>query len=125
MTSRYGEVDIERVMRTVPRWSLTAQKDDLDVYIQSKVDELDDSAFDNQLKMQVKSSLRPKAGTTFLWVSMVMKQIAGLMAPCAFDISRILGSPTELNELYTKLVRQLASDPILARILAWLAYAER
>ena len=135
VTSRPGENDIEPYLQSceqgskdlapVLNISLHARTEDLTLYVQSKVDVLSQSSFSNQLKSLIRDNLCERAGT-FLWTFLVIEQIAGLPAPCLDDVERLLEeTPKELDELYRQLVTRLIAIPVFARILTWVAYAER
>jgi hypothetical protein len=126
VTSRPGERDIELRLHDVPNKSLHARPKDLNLYVQAKVEELPKYSFTDQLKKQIREILCLQAGGTFLWISIVMKQIGEIEAPSLHEVERLLGeNPKELDELYLKLVMRLITTPVFAKILTWVAYAER
>ncbi|OJD34860.1 ankyrin repeat protein [Diplodia corticola] len=127
ITSRPGERDIEFHLSSkfVLKFPLNAQNADLDIYVKSKVDDLPDYLFTEQLREQVQKKICAQAGGTFLWASLVMKQIAKLEAPSMYEVEKVFEeSPSELDDLYYRLVARLTAVPVCAKVLAWVAYAK-
>lgn len=55
-----------------------------------------------------------------------MKQVVELEAPSLYEVERVLEeNPKELNDLYVRLVTRLLTTPVFAKVLIWVAYAER
>ena len=130
ITSRPGERDIVEQMHKSPTWTLKADPGDLEKFINSKVEHLLGDVEDKQPKRDIESLLQKQAGRTFLWVSIVVKELARLGVPSLHEIQGVFAeNPKDLNELYEKLVaRIIATDTptnTFAKLLIWVAYSER
>ena len=126
VTSRPGETDIEHRLHPVLNRSLHAQTEDLNLYVESKTKLLPSYSFSDQLKTRIRDTVCAQAGGTFLWAYIVMKQILEMEAPSLHEVERLLEeNPKELNELYVRLVTRLITTPVFAKVLTWVAYAER
>ena len=130
LTSRSGEQDINAGLQRFPHLNLQARKEDLKAVINSEVNKLPSHSFDDERKKELEKELRAQAGTTFLWVSAVIKQITGLKFPSMREVRRIFAeNPKDLDELYGKLfTRIIATDTpqkTCEKLLYWVAYSER
>ncbi|KAJ5776942.1 Pfs NACHT and WD domain protein [Penicillium odoratum] len=88
------------------------------VYIDEKVLQLK-SIRDNDVRQQVKNILRQKAGGTFLWAALVIKELEQAKP---WDVLPVLEEvPTGLEELYARMVekiQQLKRDnPVYCRLM--------
>lgn len=126
VTSRPGERDLEHHFQGVPNMTLRVRTEELNLYIKTSVSLLDDDSFSQQMKDQIQQKIAAEAQGTYLWPSMVIKEISKLEAPSMDEVDKVLReSPKDLNELYRKLVTQLTRTPIFAKILIWVAYSAR
>ena len=126
ITSRPGEKDIERHLRQLPSLHLQGHSEDLRFFINSEVESLESYMFDHRLKKEIADTLHAQAGRTFLWISIVLKEIASLEPPSLHDVRIVLAElPKSLNQLYSRLVSRLISTDTLAKILIWVAYSQR
>ena len=130
ITSRPGEKDIEEQLEGMPSWSLQADPEDLKKLIDSKIERLPVCIYNDQLKTKVLDLLHRQAGRTFLWVSIVVKEIEDLEAPSLHEIESVFEeNPKPLNQLYGRqLSRIAASDTAtktFSKLLIWVAYSRR
>jgi alkylhydroperoxidase family enzyme len=123
ITSRH-EKDISHALANTEALSLQARREDVQRFIGAKLESLS-SPF-NRLKPMIKERLAAKAGSTFLWVSIVIRKIKRLELPNQNKVMReIEESPQELDELYQKLAEQLFKEEDTARLLTWVTYARK
>ena len=126
ITSRDGEKDIERQLRHIPHYILKPHSEDLQLFIQSKVDDLESDEFGPSMKDEIISALSRRAGNTFLWVSAMTRQFADLNTPSLHEVRKILsGNPDSLDELYKRIILRLAEEKVFAKILTWVLYSVR
>ena len=130
LTSRPGEQDINAGLQKFPTLELQARIEDLKAVINSEVEKLPSHSFDDERKKEIEKELLAQAGTTFLWVSIVIKQITGLKFPSMREVRRIFAeNPKDLDELYEKLFsRIIATDTpqkTCEKLLYWVAYSEQ
>jgi hypothetical protein len=123
VTSRH-EKDISHVLANTEALSLRARHEDIQRFIGAKLESLS-SPF-HRLKPMIKERLAAKAGSTFLWISIVIRKIKRLELPNQNKVMReIEESPPELGELYQKLAEQLFKEEDTARLLTWVTYARK
>ena len=126
ITSRDGESDIERQLRHMPHYILKPHSTDLQLFIQSKVGDLESDEFGQCMKDEITDALSKKAGNTFLWVSAMARQFADLNTPNLHEIRKILaGNPQSLDELYKEIILRIAKEKVFAKILTWVSYSIR
>ena len=129
VTSRQGEKDLEAHFSRRPReqiLQLRAHTADIQTFIRSEVKNLPDDDFGPWLKEQILDTLLTQAGSTYLWVSLVMKEVSELDFPSLYEVRRVLEqNPKPLVELYNGVVSRLLKHPTFARILVWVAYSAR
>ena len=130
LTSRPGEQDINAELQKFPPLNLQAHTEDLRAVINSQVEKLPSDSYDDKLKREIEKCLNAQAGTTFLWVSIVIKQIAGLKFPSMRDVKEVLTeNPKDLDALYEKLVSRIIEidtrQKTLQKLLYWVAYSNR
>ncbi|KAH8744604.1 hypothetical protein F5883DRAFT_21603 [Diaporthe sp. PMI_573] len=79
----------------------------VDVYIDHCLSEL--PKIQHNLRELVREKMQQKAGGTFLWVSLVIKELKEVMA---WEVLQVLDEvPTELKELYRRMMRQIERLP--------------
>ena len=107
-----------------PKVILRPDRKDLTAFIQSSVQSLPDR-FDNRMRLQLLISLQERTGQTFLWISIIVKEIRRLRMPTIGKIKETIDrSPQGLDDLYRGLVADiLQSDSRL--VLVWVVYANR
>jgi NACHT domain len=121
VTSRQKK-NITRSLANAEALSLKAHCDDIQRFIHAKLESLSSPL--SRLKPLIKQGLAANAGSTFLWVSIVIKRIKRLELPNKKKVMReIEDSPPELDELYQKLSRELFRDEDTIRLLTWAIYA--
>ncbi len=130
ITSRPSEKDIKEQLERLPSWSLQADPEDLKKFINSKIERLPVCTYNDLLKTKVLDSLHKQAGRTFLWVSIVVKEIADLEAPSLHEIESLLAeNPKPLNQLYGRLLSRIAATDTatktFSKLLIWVAYSEQ
>jgi hypothetical protein len=77
----------------------------VDVYIDYCLSELHEIKHDQLLKSSVREKMQQKANGTFLWVSLVFKELKEAMA---WEVLEILEEvPTELKDVYRRMVQQI------------------
>ena len=109
-------------------WRVVLRPDaeDLRIFIQSCANSLPDNRFDIAMKQQILSSLQARAGQTFLWISIMVKEILRMGMPTRDDIKSVIeGSSQDLDELYHGLISKASQSKLNVLILAWTAYAHR
>ncbi|KAF2205561.1 NACHT-domain-containing protein [Delitschia confertaspora ATCC 74209] len=89
----------------------------VNTYIDHCIPELADIQHNKDLQDSVRHEMQRKANGTFLWVSLVMKELKEVMA---WDILQVLDEiPTELKEMYSRMMGQIKQlprqDPELCR----------
>jgi hypothetical protein len=97
----------------------------VNTYIDHCISELTEIQHDEALRHSVRAKMQRKANGTFLWVSLVVKELKDVMA---WDVLEVLDEvPTELKEVYHRMMKQIKQlrrqDPercrqILATIIA-------
>ena len=126
VTSRH-EPDLVNCLQHVPNISLQARSEDLSLYVRSEIDKLPNKELLNdEMRDEIRDTLITQAGRTYLWASLIIKQIRELESPTLHDVELILKRiPEGLNALYSKLADRLLRDPVFAKLLIWVAYAKR
>jgi hypothetical protein len=77
----------------------------VEAYINCRLLELEQIRYDPQLQLSIREIIQQKANGTFLWVSLVMKELKDTMA---WDILQVLGeTPTELKDVYQRMLRHI------------------
>jgi NACHT domain len=121
VTSRH-EKDISHALVNTEALSLQARHEDIQHFIHAKLGSLSGPL--NRLKPMIKEKLAANAGSTFLWISIVIRKIKRLELPNKKKVMReIEDSPPELDELYQKLAQKLFKEEDTARLLTWVTYA--
>ena len=122
-TSR-PEQPILDIWSGLPKAILRPDPKDLIAFIHSSVESLPDR-FDNRMRRQLSVSLQGRAGQTFLWLSIMVREVRYLQIPTLSKIKEIIdSSPRDLDDLYDNLISNtLKTDSKL--ILVWAIYANR
>ncbi|KAF2179516.1 purine and uridine phosphorylase [Zopfia rhizophila CBS 207.26] len=77
----------------------------VNAYIEHCLSELPEIEHDTLLQELVRKKIQQKANGTFLWVSLVIKELKNVMA---WEILQILDEiPTELKEVYRRMMKQI------------------
>ncbi|KAF5844173.1 hypothetical protein GGP41_002253 [Bipolaris sorokiniana] len=77
----------------------------VDAYIDHCLSELPEIQHDNILRESVRDKMQQKAGGTFLWVSLVVKELKEVMA---WEVLQVLEEvPTQLKDLYRRMLKQI------------------
>ncbi|KAK7178050.1 beta transducin-like protein HET-D2Y [Paraphaeosphaeria sporulosa] len=77
----------------------------VDAYIDHCLSELPEIQYDNLLRESVREQIQRKASGTFLWVSLVVKELKEVMA---WEVLQVLEEvPTELKDVYRRMVKQI------------------
>jgi hypothetical protein len=77
----------------------------VDAYIDRCLLELPEIQHDTPLQDSVREKMRQKANGTFLWVSLVIKELKDVMA---WEVLQVLDKvPTELNDVYRRMIKQI------------------
>ncbi|KAF2731912.1 HET-domain-containing protein [Polyplosphaeria fusca] len=89
----------------------------VDAYINHRLMELEQIQYDQSLQLSVREKMQQKANGTFLWVSLVIKELKDVQA---WEVVQVLEEvPTELTEVYRRmmeLIKQLKrQNPELCR----------
>jgi hypothetical protein len=123
LTSR-PEAYISRCLTKAVTMHLQARRENIQQLVDAKVEALS-SVFEGS-KSEIKKQLGAQAGSTFLWVDIIVKRINRLTLPNWRKIKReIDDTPIELQELYKKLTHKICEDEDNARLLIWVLYARR
>ncbi|KAK4166938.1 WD40-repeat-containing domain protein [Cladorrhinum sp. PSN259] len=115
VSSRY-RMDIEQRLKLNSarrRLSLELNEDRLskavDIYIDRRVSELEAIKDDGPLKQQIKDRMRQKANGTFLWVSLVFKELQEVQV---WDVLKVSDEvPATLKSLYGRMMKQIQQLP--------------
>jgi hypothetical protein len=77
----------------------------VDAYIDHCLSELPEIQHDNLLRESVREQMQQKASGTFLWVSLVVKELKEVMA---WEVLQVLEEvPTELKDVYRRMMKQI------------------
>lgn len=127
ITSRPDESDIKSSLVNFHSMSLHARSEDLNLYVRSELDKLPNKeSLSDPVINKIRDTLEKQAGSTFLWASLIIKQVGELDAPSLYQVEELLkGIPEGLDKLYSKLADRLIIKPLFAKILTWVAYAKR
>jgi hypothetical protein len=107
-------------------WTLQAVKSDLRIYVQRRLQDIPEEDFSTELKQSAIQQLLQRAGRTFLWVSIIIRQLERLQYFSIDEVERtITNAPEELVDLFRKIVEKLLENEITAKILTWVVYAKR
>ena len=109
-------------------WRVVLRPDaeDLRIFIRSCANSLPSSRFDTTMKQLISSSLEARAGQTFLWISIIVKEILRMGMPTRGDIKSVIeGNSQDLDELYHGLVTKALQFQCNVLILIWTIYAHR
>jgi hypothetical protein len=109
-----------------PMRILRASERDLEVFINGQLESFP-SVFVNDMKEVVRESVMRHADKTFLWISIVLRELRNLDYASPADIEKTIdGNPQELTKLYDSLVQKTcARDERNVAILTWITYAKR
>ena len=125
VSSRPANDRIQHDFQRFPTWTLRANKQDLDYYMQAKLAGL--HRFSSEHKNLAAKRLQQGRDRSFLWLSVVSKKLAQVSLPTTHKIESIIDEiPTELYRLYKNLLDQLKDtnqDDVL-KMLLWVAYAK-
>jgi ankyrin repeat protein len=118
-------VDIARKLNSFPCINLRANPSDLKLLIDSRVATLGN--FGAELQEYAAQLLLSRAGRTFLWVSIVLRQLSKISLPSKAEVRRIIEtSPTDLDELYRTIIdRIMKGNPSQQKLLVWVVYGQR
>ena len=126
ISSRPSEGHMERNLKDFPRWNLHANKQDLDLYVHSKLAELPAELTTKQ-KDLVETLFKERTERSFLWISIAMRKLAQIKGVTTYKLEDTIRKlPTELCLLYKKIIGQLKdkdSEDVL-KLLLWVAYAK-
>ena len=123
LTSR-PETYVSRCMTNAITMSLQARRENIQRLVDSKVKALR-SDFDD-FKAEIEEWLGSQAGSTFLWVDIIIKRIDRLSLPNRRKIRiEIDDTPVELQHLYKTLTHKICEEEDNARLLIWVLYARR
>lgn len=128
LTSRPGEDDIESTCAQlrITTWDLKAHSSDVNVFIDKQLEVLPSTRFTKQMKEEAKNQLVDKVGNTFLWISLMLKQLEKLKYPSITAIKDVIDQcPTDLDDLYQRIIDRLIEDEVGAKMLAWVAYSKQ
>lgn len=77
----------------------------VDAYINHRLSELKQIQYDQLLQLSVREKMQEKANGTFLWVSLIMKELKDAMA---WEVLQVLKDmPTELTDLYWRMMEHI------------------
>ncbi|KAI1207870.1 uncharacterized protein F4807DRAFT_462313 [Annulohypoxylon truncatum] len=114
LTSRPGEDDIERWFRPYHK-DLHVTKDDLAIFIDEKLDEIRYMDKEKGVKEEIREQLLSQSGRTFLWVSVVIRELSHQKLPTKSELDAVLKSiPTDLKDMpltVAELQAALTYDP--------------
>jgi ankyrin repeat protein len=118
-------MDITRKLNSFLCVDLRANPGDLKLLVDSRVATL--SNLGTELQEYAAKSLLSGAEQTFLWVSIVLRQLSKISLPSVAEISRIIEtSPTDLDELYRTIMdRIMKGNTNQQKLLAWVVYGQR
>ncbi|KHO11514.1 NAD(P)-binding domain protein [Metarhizium robertsii ARSEF 23] len=139
IVSSRNEISIERGLRlgeSRTRLSLELKENAEQVshavgeYIRHRVSELVEIQNDKRLQEQVREKMQARANGTFLWVSLVIKELKdeNLMS---WDFLKVIDEmPTELNDLYGRMLEQIerltrGNPELCRRVLSTVTVAYR
>jgi len=100
---------------------------DLLNYIQTRVNELSTKKkYPSKLKQDIQGALSEKAGGTFLWVSLILKDISETTVISKVR-TKLQSLPSSLSEVYSRILNKIQEDDVgNARfILQWMVTARR
>ncbi|KAF8243410.1 hypothetical protein K440DRAFT_637368 [Wilcoxina mikolae CBS 423.85] len=126
ITSR-PEVDILRCLNNLPLLDLKAHEGDIDRHIEEEVSKLPNE-FSPATRDTIEFELKLRSETTFLWTSIVLKDVSRMVQPTPLEIrNKIAQLPGDLDKLYRDLVaKTLEREGDKARLtMLWVAYAKR
>ena len=120
------QTPISELLKTSKHTILHCNPEDLDIFIDSRVKNLDER-FTSNMRQFVRDQLCQRAEDTFLWLEVVIRRILSINMPTQRKIKDpIENSPQELDALYRLLIQGLVQrDKNNARILACVIYARR
>lgn len=79
--------------------------DAVNIYIDRRVAEIESLQDNDALQERIRHTLRHKTDGTFLWVSLVIQQLQTVKSG---DIETVINAvPTDLNEIYAKMIEQI------------------
>ena len=119
---------------TVCKRNLRPPTEDLERFVDQELTKLPDL---EPWKMEIRKAVLQRSGNTFLWISIVLRELSGLpkrrglrFAPPEEVRAEIYKTfdqiPEKLDQLYGDLVqRAFREDDYCIAILAWVAYAKR
>ncbi|VUC35844.1 unnamed protein product [Clonostachys rosea] len=97
---------------------------DIEVYITEQMELLPKSF--NKFHTDILQGISGRAGGTFLWIHIILKEIRKLNFPSKKSIRQVIEkTPQELDELYTTLFRAVSRGKHATAILAWVTFAKR
>ncbi|KAF3073926.1 hypothetical protein CFAM422_003506 [Trichoderma lentiforme] len=125
LTSR-PTTDLNRALRQFPSIVLKASSDDLKTFIQSRIQELD---LREQLEGEVMSLLSSRVEQTFLWISIVLRQLktaSNLLSRA--DMKKMINkTPSRLTDLYESILIPIMQSRDIAaqKLLIWTVFSRR
>ena len=118
-------MDITRKLDSFLCINLRANPGDLKLLVNSRLATLGNLGA--ELQEYAAKLLLSGAERTFLWVSIVLRQLSKISLPSVAEISRIIEtSPTDLDELYRTIMDQIMKgNTNQQKLLAWVVYGQR
>ncbi|KAM0127106.1 hypothetical protein ACHAO1_009690, partial [Botrytis cinerea] len=108
-----------------PSKTLCASEEDLTTFIKSELRSFR-TKFTDDMKEYILKAAKEKAGTTFLWISILLREVQGLRLPSRKDVEKKMKQlPLEINDLYKSLLQKVLGSPKDIAILTWITYAAR
>ncbi|KAM0168180.1 hypothetical protein ACHAPF_011256 [Botrytis cinerea] len=108
-----------------PSKTLCASEEDLTTFIKSELRSFR-TKFTDDMKEYILKAAKEKAGTTFLWISILLREVQGLRLPSRKDVEKKMKQlPLEINDLYKSLLQKVLGSPKDITILTWITYAAR
>jgi len=115
LTSR-PDPDISTQLKRFPCFDLRAHEEDLEIFVNKMVSDLP-RQFD-RLQDKAAELLLAGAGRSFLWVSIIMKEIKRIRFPSVAELQEtIRSSPTDLNTLYSGIFDKIMGSSVIEQKL--------
>uniref|UniRef100_A0A8H7TVA4 GPI inositol-deacylase winged helix domain-containing protein n=1 Tax=Bionectria ochroleuca TaxID=29856 RepID=A0A8H7TVA4_BIOOC len=104
--------------------NLRQPRHDIEIFITKQLELLPKSF--SKFHTDIRQGILGRAGGTFLWIHIVLKEIRKLKFPNKKSVRQVIEkTPWELDELYTELFRDVSREKHATAILAWVTYAKR
>ncbi|KAF8247250.1 hypothetical protein K440DRAFT_644039 [Wilcoxina mikolae CBS 423.85] len=109
-----------------PHFDLTAHSEDLKIFVDERVSTLP-NRFSSHLRSKAAQLLLERAGRTFLWASIVVKELGHLQLPSVAELERtIIESSTDVNVLYSDIFNQILNGgDAMKKLVMWVIYGRR